>query len=130
MTKRGTGTNCFNNQLLRRYYDDYQPCFGRYIDTDGNERDCGRYDSTDFHHNVPRNNRYADSPLNAVPICRRCHSNHSFVTRTDNQQIAFEKVVLHLVERGYKFTELDYQFVLHNEDKFHPILLDILSRRL
>ena len=114
---RGMGSNCFDNALLQSYYDEIQQCY-----------ECGRYNASDFHHSVPRANNYAGSLLNAVPLCRHCHSNHSFVTRLDNQQKYFEKVVLHLVSNGYKFNNLDIQYIDEYRDKFEAILISLLSK--
>ncbi len=40
----------------------------------------------------------------------------------------FEKAIMWLIPRGYKFTELDKQYLEHNSDKYMPILRDLLSK--
>lgn len=114
MTKRGSGANCFNNNELRKYYNDVQQCYV-----------CDLYGASEFHHSEVRKRKYANSLLNAIPIHPACHVNHGFITRLDNQQMLFRKVVINLLRQGYKFTELDRNYINEYSDKFMPVLEDL-----
>lgn len=129
MSKRGTGSNPFENETLRTYYDEIQQCFGIYRDEHGTIHDCGRFNATDFHHNSGRTGPHDSSILNAVPLCRRCHADHGFISLQDQQIRMFDKVMRHLDSHGYKLNDVDLQYIRYNEAKFFPILVDYLNKK-
>ena len=100
-TKRGAGSNCFCNYTLQRYYADPVQCLR-----------CKRFNATEFHHNIPRAEKYADSILNACALCKDCHDNNGDLLNRDVQEAFIKQTVTHLAKSGYGFTDLDKKFII------------------
>lgn len=96
MKRRGTGSNCFDNDELARYYDEYQACAR-----------CSKHNATDFHHNIPRSNKHTSSIINAIPLCRECHNDNATFTSPDQQRKFFEWNMKWLLKRQYDIHEKD-----------------------
>lgn len=93
-------TNSFNLEELARYYDDHEVCR------------CGAQ-ATDWHHAIKRAEKYADSLLNATPICRECHSHHGKLLR--NYEPEIERNARRLHKEGYRLTQLDLNFLTKHD---------------
>ena len=117
MKERGIGKNRFGNDLLRQYYDEIQQCFL-----------CGQYRGSDFHHNTHRHYPEDASLLNAVPLCRECHTNDGAITKLEQQQVFFERVLRHLFSQGYKLQEIDMLYLRRYSDKFYQIMIKFLNK--
>lgn len=115
MRKRGQGSNCFDNDLLVRYYDEYQKCFI-----------CYRVNATDFHHNIPRANKYTSSIFNAIPLCRKCHNKDADFNTKERQISLFVENYKWLQERDYKFLPEDLKYI-EEYKHIHTVFWQLLN---
>lgn len=100
--KRGSGSNCFNNNTLASIYDDYENCAW----CGGNMADC-------FDHVISRKNKYTDSIVNASPVHNhKCNiAKHGEMHTFDNQVKLLTINLNRLKRERYKLTEYDWQFI-------------------
>jgi 5-methylcytosine-specific restriction endonuclease McrA len=97
---RGTGSNRFDNNLLRKYYNDIEKC-----------NVCGIYKSSDFHHIFHRTSEGDESILNACKICRECHQKDNYLGLPEVEMELFYKVAGYLHLKGYKLKPIDKIFL-------------------
>lgn len=102
MTKRGSGSNSFDDNELRKYYNDYENCVW-----------CGYKGADCFDHVISRKNKYTNSILNASPTHNQsCNiSRHGEMHTFDNQVKMILKNMQRLQREKYTITELDTQFI-------------------
>ena len=77
-----------------------------------------------MHHCIKKGEKYTSSILNATPLHNyTCHINiHGKLLKRENQEKLIEKNIKYLLKKGYKFTELDKNFIYHHN------LLQILKK--
>ena len=104
-------TNNFDRDELQKWFEGWWKCYY-----------CGQNTWDCFHHAVGRGNKSDDaesSILNAVPLCnQKCHLPNHGALRSSK---AFKKKFLTrtydlLIERGYKFNEVDKRFLKKYEE--------------
>lgn len=59
--------------------------------------------------------RVSNSPLNAYPLCRKCHSCHIKMISEDNKKKFLNETIRFLLANNYKFKMKDYLFYIKNE---------------
>ena len=87
--------NPFSQDTRELFYDARFTCWN-----------CGGNQSVELNHTLGRE---SNSPVNASPLCRQCHSHvgHSF----DEHKALFKKTLKYLAQRGYEFTNEDRAFM-------------------
>lgn len=120
MAKRGIGDNCFDNDELIKYYDDYEDCVWCIIErrkTTG--ADC-------FDHVISRKNKYTNSILNASPVHNQtCNiGEHGRMHTRENQEKMIYINAQRLHKQGYKLNENDLNFI--KEHNLEEVILKII----
>ena len=72
---------------------------------------CNR-PNPELHHILGRVN---DSPLNAYPLCRKCHSKHIEMISEENKKKFLNETIRFLLANNYMFKMKDYLFYIKNE---------------
>ena len=72
---------------------------------------CNR-PNPELHHILGRVN---DSPLNAYPLCRTCHSKHIEMMSEENKKKFLNETIRFLVKNNYKFKRKDIDFYLRHK---------------
>ena len=102
-------SNEFDKLELQRLHGDYPICV-----LTGKQ-------ATAFHHAISRKYMYTNSLLNAIPVDNQYHlDNHGLISRRPQAVKMIVDNTRFLLQRGYKFCDIDYKFVLH-----HDLLEDI-----
>lgn len=96
--------NPFSIQTRWLFFDVRYSCFN-----------CGRND-TELHHIA---GRISDSPINAIVLCKECHSK---VTHTEEEETKYFTMTLrYLVKIDYRFTYSDLTFV-NSYDRLYNVV--------
>ena len=98
--------NGFDKEDLNRWFGDNYECWR-----------CGQNHWNCFHHGVGRgdgDSKCESSILNAVPLNNfQCHLKiHGEIRKEENVRIFLQKTVKYLLSRGYKFKDIDKEFIM------------------
>jgi len=115
MSKRGSGSNCFNNEILQSIYNDYEKCVW-----------CGLNGADCFDHVISRKNKYTDSILNAAPTHnQKCNiAKHGEMHTRENQEMMIKTNAIRLNKEKYRLIQVDLDFI--SEYNLTEIIKDIL----
>jgi len=72
---------------------------------------CNR-PNPELHHILGRE---SNSPLNAYPLCRMCHSKHIEMISEENKKKFLNETIRFLVKNNYKFKRKDIDFYLRHK---------------
>jgi len=119
MRKRGSGSNCFDEDLLVMIYDDYEHCVH-----------CGAAGADCFDHVEPRSGVFTNSILNASPTHnQKCNISQHGEMHQFNNKIRMIKTNMERVFReGYKLQQVDRDFI--KTYKSAQIALDQLAKQI
>lgn len=104
--KKSGMRNPFNKDELTRWFIDNYECWY-----------CGQNHWNCFHHAVGRGSGDSDcerSILNAIPLNNfDCHLRiHGKLRKDENIKIMLQKTIRYLLSKGYKFNEIDNEFII------------------
>lgn len=117
MTKRGTGSHCFDNDMLRSIYDEYEDCAY-----------CGMAGADCFDHVEPRAGKYTDSIVNAAPVHnQKCNiDKHGAMHSPMMKEALIKRNLLRLFREQYTFIEVDTKY-LEEYEPAHKALMELLD---
>lgn len=87
--------NPFSQDTRELFFDSRYTCFM-----------CGGNQMIELNHTA---GRVSDSPVNASPLCRECHSHVGH--HHEEEKALFKKTLKYLAQRGYEFTDEDRAFM-------------------
>ncbi len=76
---------------------------------------CGSTSGIELHHIL---GRVSNSPMNCIPICNLCHTNHGI--DKNKKALFLDKTIRFLLKEQYEFTEKDLLFYLENKALYPP----------
>ena len=77
--------------------------------------ECGRNSGLELHHIMKR---ISNSPLNAAPLCHKCHapeSRNTPIHSDENSSKYLKKTLAYLLSNGYVLNKVDREFMLENK---------------
>jgi len=105
MLKKITKRVSFDNDEAFRWFGDNLFCWW-----------CGKNQWSDKHHIT--GGEFNNSLLNLAPLHHdECHLKiHSILKRKENKKMLLQKTMTYLLDVGYKFNDLDRQFLFKNSE--------------